>query len=116
MIKRRFALCLIAGLLLLPMAALRPARADGATAEAILPEGAGDVAWRLTDGDENSRVQIGREETLALRLPEGAEYLLLTWHQPPEDVSIAQFNGAGAAIAGRCGFPERAALCCPNTG
>ena len=69
MIKRRFALCLIAGLLLLPMAALRPARADGATAEAILPEGAGDVAWRLTDGDENSRVQIGREETLALRLP-----------------------------------------------
>ena len=99
MIKRRFALCLIAGLLLLPMAALRSARADGATAEAMLPEGAGDVAWRLTDGDENSRVQIGREETLALRLPEGAEYLLLTWHQPPEDVSIAQFNGAGAAIA-----------------
>lgn len=77
---------LLALLLLLP--GQTPARAEAG--EAVLPETLADNAWRLTDGDENSRLRIPAGETFALHPGETDAALLLLFHTPASGAVLTQ--------------------------
>ena len=74
---RRAALLLSIFLLLMPAGSRADDGETISNGTAALPEGLEDFAWRLTDGDENSRVHIPAEQTLTLRPEDKAAALLL---------------------------------------
>ena len=95
---RRAALLLSIFLLLIPAGSRADDGETISNGTAALPEGLEDFAWRLTDGDENSRVHIPAEETLTLRPEDKAAALLLVWYTPPKSVSVTQLTASGDAI------------------
>lgn len=97
---------LLLAVLLLPTAAL--AEQEGPVAEALpcvfaLPESAGDAAWRLSDGNANSRVTCALGETVTVSWPEAAEkaaVLSLGWHSfTAEGYTLVQRDGVGAELS-----------------
>lgn len=95
---RRAALLLSIFLLLIPAGSRADDGETISNGTAALPEGLEDFAWRLTDGDENSRVHIPAEQTLTLRPEDKAAALLLVWYTPPKSVSVTQLTASGDAI------------------
>jgi len=66
-----------------------------------IPEWEGDVAWRLTDGNANSRISIGMDCSMTIAWPEATEqagYLYLQWHAVPTDCTLIQYDAAGAEL------------------
>lgn len=58
----------------------------------------GDVSWRITDDDPNSRIRVKARYDITLFVPEGAALLRLSWYESPEKVQIKQLDGAGEIL------------------
>ncbi|MGN1068284.1 MAG: hypothetical protein ACI4RE_05235, partial [Christensenellales bacterium] len=58
----------------------------------------GDVSWRITDDDPNSRIRVKARYDITLSVPEGAALLRLSWYESPEKVQIKQLDGAGEIL------------------
>ena len=98
-----FLLAGLALLLALPGASLAeetPA-AQVLQAELTLPEEAAESAWRLTDGNANSRVSLALGESIGAAWTEAqAGTLYLQWHMLTEQgYTLVQRDAAGAELS-----------------
>ncbi|MDD6887918.1 MAG: hypothetical protein PUE41_05510, partial [bacterium] len=97
-------LLLAMALTLLPGAALAQETADEAKELAlafVIPEREGDVAWRLTDKNADSRVSVAPKESIRISWPaeEAAATLYLNWHAVPEiGYTLVQLDASGAEL------------------
>ena len=101
---RSAAAFLLLGAMLLP--AFRAARAEEAaggeltsSCKVTLPERSASFEPRLTDARYNSRISFQPEESLELKLADGAKGLYVAWYTPPENALIEMRSAAGETLA-----------------
>ena len=77
-----------------------------------LPEQSSEYAWRLTDGNQNSRIVFGPKESMTIRFPEETKSVVLEWYAIPEKVSVEQIGQDGTVIQteGQRGLLEQQVL------
>ena len=98
---------LLLGAMLLPAVSVSRAEADEVEAngdltqacKVALPERSVSFEPRLTDARYNSRISFEPDESLALKLGEGARGLYVAWYAPPEAALVEMLDATGNALS-----------------